>query len=682
MSDSQGAEMGSPDQHAYHHQEQQHQMQQQMQQHEQQMQQHHQQQMQQQAPGGGHHHVYGEGVSAPVYDHGGIVQHQQQQAGAHPTQHHQDHGGHPNGQYYPGHHQGNYQQYHQDQQNAAQVSYDFAAYQHPPPPQDAHAAQAAPYAIGGAAQNPAAMTGVSYAMGPIPPAVPVVPVITHAPITTPIPVIHPDEGKKRKRFTNEEKEAVKKGVEQYGPGDWKTVRAHYIGILHGRTAVNIKDCFRTMVRRGDLPENWGQEAKKRRKQARKEGKLFGFYNTPLSMTPVGAGAGAAVTVAAATSLPVGATTAVLQHNHNRISSAVAGTMGETPTDVSLPGPNPAATHQHYTPVPTAQPPSITQVPYNAAAEDHTHTRRRPKSLIKRRKFSKEEKTVLIEGIEKLGVGNWKMILEEYADTFGGRTGQQLKDLYRTMVRLGQIPKVEESDESKVKRKKKCAEYAREARAKKKAKMEKDFSANAKSAEAAVKAAEQQHQEHVTQPEGVDPNYGTAYAQPQPMWNLIPAHAAPIHPVGYSQPQHQEYVYNPGYHQQYDPTATTYNAAAYGGYHQANQQSQQQQSGAGQESEEGYYHWNVLWPKLLERGWAKLRANGLQKQELQVEYIFVLPSRDPRHGTHGVDYFGSEDEVVDYVRSEHAKQRAENEAGAVAATEAANALAAEDEHHPV
>ena len=677
MSDPQaylGAEMGSPDQHAYHHQEQQHQMQQQMQQ----------QQMHHQAPGGGHHHVYGEGGVAPVYDHGGVVQHQQQQAGAHPTHHHQDHGGHPNGQYYPGPHQGHYQQqqYQQDQQNAAHASYDYATYQHPPPPQDA---QAAPYAVG-TAHNPAAMTGVSYAMGPIPPAVPVIPVITHAPITTPIPVLHPDEGKRRKRFTNEEKEAVKKGVEQYGPGDWKSVRAHYIGILHGRTAVNIKDCFRTMVRRGDLPENWGQEAKKRRKQARKEGKLFGFYNTPLSMAPVGAGAGVAVT-AATPAPPVGATTAVLQHNPSRISSAVAGTAGETPTDVSLPGPNPAAIHQHYTPVPTPQPPSITQVPYNAAAEDHTHTRRRPKSLIKRRKFSKEEKAILIEGIEKLGVGNWKMILEEYADTFGGRTGQQLKDLYRTMVRLGQIPKVEESDESKVERKKKCAEYAREARAKKKAKMEKDFSANAKSAEAAARAAEHQHQEqNVAQPVGVDPNYGAAYAQqPQhPMWNLhqLPTHPAPTHPAGYSHPQQQKYAYNPGYHPQYDPAAATYNAAAYGGYNQATQQSQQQQAGAGQESEEGYYHWNVLWPKLLERGWAKLRANGLQKQELQVEYIFVLPGNDPRHGTHGVDYFGSEDEVVDYVRSEHAKQRAENEAAAVAATEAANALAAEDEHHPV
>ena len=75
---------------------------------------------------------------------------------------------------------------------------------------------------------------------------------------------HPDEGKKRKRFTNEEKEAVKKGVEQYGPGDWKSVKNHYLGILHHRTPVQIKDCFRTMVKRGEVPENWGQEAKEAR----------------------------------------------------------------------------------------------------------------------------------------------------------------------------------------------------------------------------------------------------------------------------------------------------------------------------------------------------------------------------------------------------------------------------------
>lgn len=515
--------------------------------------------------------------------------------------------GHHHGHH--GHHQ-HHQHQHHDQNPEAQA-YDYAAYQSPGGggggggvaaefiAQQSPAIAVAP----GAASVPgtvaaAAAIGLSFNTGQnphIPPAMPLETFVTHAPITTPIAMPHPDEGKKRKRFTNEEKEAVKKGVEQYGPGDWKSIKNHYLGILHHRTPVQIKDCFRTMVKRGEVPENWGQDAKEARKAARKAGKLFGFYNPP--------------------------------------PEATAAVDAETNTN----------------------PPT--------AGATYSSSDKKPK----RRKFSKEEKQALVDGIEKLGVGNWKQIREEYSDIFVDRTGLQLKDLYRTMVRLGQIPKVEESEESKVERKKRCAQAARDAKAKKKTMLDKHFTTNARSAEAAAKAASSSRKaESAVVAETVETN-NTAQAYPQPMW-MNPHQQPPGYPAGYPQ-HHQNYAYG-GY---YNFDQGAYHPAAYAGY-QPNQQPQQpnQQQSAQQEVEASYYHWTVLWPKLAERGWTKLRANSQQRNDLQVEYIFVLPGHNPRHGVHGTDYFASEDEVVDYVKREHDKQRAENERGdndaAVAATE--------------
>ena len=464
-------------------------------------------------------------------------------------------------------------------------------------------------AASGAAAVPgavaAAATGLSFNTGQNPHIPPVMPetFVTHAPITTPIAMPHPDEGKKRKRFTNEEKEAVKKGVEQYGPGDWKSVKNHYLGILHHRTPVQIKDCFRTMVKRGEVPENWGQEAKEARQAARKAGKLFGFYNPP-----PGSSAG-------------------------RKSVAADDT--------------------------------------NSNAAAHSSSGKKPK----RRKFSNEEKQALMDGIEKLGVGNWKMIKEEYSDIFVGRTGLQLKDLYRTMVRLRQIPKIEESKESKAERKKRCAQAARDAKAKKKTMLDKHFTTNARSAEAAAKAR-QQKAESAVDSEAVDP-HSTAQAYAQQMW-MNPHQQSHGHPGQY--PQHpQNYAYG-GY---YNFDQNAYNPAAYAGYQATHQpQEPQQEQNAQQEVEASYYHWTVLWPKLAERGWTKLRANSQQRNDLQVEYIFVLPGHNPRRGVHGTDFFASEDEVVDYVKREHDKQRAENERAENGAAVSGTAALVEAEENPV
>lgn len=56
----------------------------------------------------------------------------------------------------------------------------------------------------------------------------------------------------RLRFTDEEKRAIKEGILRYGVGQWSQIKAEYGLILRNRTNVNIKDCYRTMVKRGEL----------------------------------------------------------------------------------------------------------------------------------------------------------------------------------------------------------------------------------------------------------------------------------------------------------------------------------------------------------------------------------------------------------------------------------------------
>ena len=51
---------------------------------------------------------------------------------------------------------------------------------------------------------------------------------------------------KKRRFTEEEKKAIKDGVNIFGVGKWADIKALYAVQLRHRTSVQIKDCYRTM----------------------------------------------------------------------------------------------------------------------------------------------------------------------------------------------------------------------------------------------------------------------------------------------------------------------------------------------------------------------------------------------------------------------------------------------------
>jgi hypothetical protein len=56
----------------------------------------------------------------------------------------------------------------------------------------------------------------------------------------------------RRQWTDEEKRAIKEGIRQRGVGNWADIKELYFVVLRDRTSGQIKDCFRTMKKRGEL----------------------------------------------------------------------------------------------------------------------------------------------------------------------------------------------------------------------------------------------------------------------------------------------------------------------------------------------------------------------------------------------------------------------------------------------
>eukprot|EP00980_Cylindrotheca_fusiformis_P028135 scaffold22583_cov106-Cylindrotheca_fusiformis.AAC.6 len=56
----------------------------------------------------------------------------------------------------------------------------------------------------------------------------------------------------RRRWTDEEKRAIKEGIRQKGVGNWAQIKEMYKVVLKDRTSGQIKDCFRTMKKRDEL----------------------------------------------------------------------------------------------------------------------------------------------------------------------------------------------------------------------------------------------------------------------------------------------------------------------------------------------------------------------------------------------------------------------------------------------
>lgn len=59
---------------------------------------------------------------------------------------------------------------------------------------------------------------------------------------------------RRRGFSQAEVEAILEGLDKFGVGKWAEIKAASGGILDGRTSVQIKDKYRTMLKRGVIKE--------------------------------------------------------------------------------------------------------------------------------------------------------------------------------------------------------------------------------------------------------------------------------------------------------------------------------------------------------------------------------------------------------------------------------------------
>jgi hypothetical protein len=60
------------------------------------------------------------------------------------------------------------------------------------------------------------------------------------------------KAQKRQPFSDEEKEAIRTGVQRFGVRQWAMIWLNSRGVLMSCTNVNIKDCHRNMVKCGEL----------------------------------------------------------------------------------------------------------------------------------------------------------------------------------------------------------------------------------------------------------------------------------------------------------------------------------------------------------------------------------------------------------------------------------------------
>jgi len=65
-------------------------------------------------------------------------------------------------------------------------------------------------------------------------------------------IIKLNGARKKTRFSDEEKEAIRQGVLKYGVGKWAQIKEAHEVTLRNRTSVNIKDCYRTMCKRNEF----------------------------------------------------------------------------------------------------------------------------------------------------------------------------------------------------------------------------------------------------------------------------------------------------------------------------------------------------------------------------------------------------------------------------------------------
>ncbi|GMI45676.1 hypothetical protein TrCOL_g7236 [Triparma columacea] len=67
-----------------------------------------------------------------------------------------------------------------------------------------------------------------------------------------------------------------------------------------------------------------------------------------------------------------------------------------------------------------------------------------------------------------------------------------------------------------------------------------------------------------------------------------------------------------------------------------------------------YDWKELWPRLQQAGWVSKKAP--KKYALQLTYVYLRPKRDLQNGSMNVDFFGSKDDVVEFVKAQDRKLR--------------------------
>ena len=224
-----------------------------------------------------------------------------------------------------------------------------------------------------------------------------------------------NQKQERRKWTEDEKNAIEKGFLQFGP-KWWMIKEKYIEVLGDRSSVQIKDCFRTMCKNdNDLNKAYKEklvDKKEKNIQKKQQSIEDGLCTMSKENDLINA-------------------CKEKSHTEQRQEKDIEefdGPSGGILTSKT------SAKRKWDKVLNIKNGESSSQ---KRKADDGTY-KAKVKPKQKRRKWTKAEKNAIKQGVKQFGSHSWQKIKEEHSGELGDRTNVQIKDCYRTMKKNNEL----------------------------------------------------------------------------------------------------------------------------------------------------------------------------------------------------------------------------------------------------
>ena len=274
----------------------------------------------------------------------------------------------------------------------------------------------------------------------------------------------------RRAWTRQEKEAVKQGIRVFGVSQWAQIKGMWSNVLKDRTSQQIKDCYRTMLEKGELAEasNTLQNPRARplgnSEDLLEEAEASSDTATENSSPIYSRAPDKRAAARAPCRIPEGqeqwdfksssdveppGAKASPKVSRGKRKQPVSGLLNQSKSaipigldddddhddddDDGIPAPGEEA-------IPIDLPERVAS-PASPMPCRKKIKKSQQKSYAGRRAWTRQEKEAVKQGIRVFGVSQWAQIKGMWSNVLKDRTSQQIKDCYRTMLEKGELADV-------------------------------------------------------------------------------------------------------------------------------------------------------------------------------------------------------------------------------------------------